>query len=56
MRSVWSAPSRLPTLELSLTLVWIAHIGFDRALAYGLKYPSAFGETHLGQIGKPASL
>ncbi len=29
-------------------LIWIAHIGFDRALGYGLKYPTAFGDTHLG--------
>jgi hypothetical protein len=28
-------------------LIWIAHIGFDRALGYGLKYPTAFGDTHL---------
>ncbi len=28
-------------------LIWIAHIGFDRALGYGLKYPTAFGHTHL---------
>jgi hypothetical protein len=40
---------------LTLALVWGAHIGFDRALGYGLKYPSAFGDTHLGQIGKGAS-
>ncbi len=33
-------------------LIWIAHIGFDRILGYGLKYPWAFGETHLGRIGK----
>jgi hypothetical protein len=36
---------------LPLSLVWVAHIGFDRALGYGLKYPSAFGDTHLGRIG-----
>ncbi len=29
-------------------LIWIAHIGLDRALGYGLKYPTAFGDTHLG--------
>jgi hypothetical protein len=28
-------------------LIWIAHIGFDRALGYGLKYRTAFGDTHL---------
>lgn len=33
-------------------LIWTAHIGFDRLLGYGLKYPSAFGETHLGRIGR----
>jgi Domain of unknown function (DUF4260) len=32
-------------------LIWIAHIGFDRALGYGLKYSSGFGDTHLGRIG-----
>ncbi len=32
-------------------LIWIAHIGFDRALGYGLKYPTAFGDTHLGSAG-----
>jgi hypothetical protein len=41
---------------LPLALVWGAHIGFDRALGYGLKYPSAFGDTHLGPIGRRASL
>lgn len=33
-------------------LIWCAHIGFDRALGYGLKYPAGFGFTHLGVIGK----
>ena len=32
---------------LPLVLVWTAHIGFDRALGHGLKYPSAFRDTHL---------
>jgi len=32
-------------------LVWIGHIGLDRALAFGLKYPEAFRSTHLGQPG-----
>jgi hypothetical protein len=39
----------------TLALAWGAHIGFDRALGYGLKYPSAFGDTHLGRVGKAAS-
>jgi hypothetical protein len=33
-------------------LIWTAHIGFDRALGYGLKYVSGFGDTHLGEKGK----
>jgi hypothetical protein len=35
----------------SLALVWFAHIGMDRALGFGLKYPTAFRHTHLGWIG-----
>lgn len=41
-------------LELQLALVWLAHIGFDRAAGYGLKYAQAFGATHLGWRGRPA--
>lgn len=33
-------------------LIWCAHIGFDRELGYGLKYPEGFGFTHLGRIGR----
>ena len=33
-------------------IILIAHIGFDRALGYGLKYPTAFGDTHLGRTGR----
>ncbi len=29
-------------------LIWTAHIGFDRMLAFGLKYETAFRDTHLG--------
>jgi hypothetical protein len=35
-----------------IVLIWLAHVGFDRALGYGLKYATAFGDTHLGRIGK----
>jgi hypothetical protein len=37
---------------LPIALVWFAHIGFDRALGYGLKYASGFSGTHLGTIGR----
>jgi hypothetical protein len=40
---------------LPFTLVWVAHIGFDRLLGYGLKYPGAFGDTHLGRIAGRAA-
>ncbi|UTM58316.1 DUF4260 domain-containing protein [Photobacterium sp. CCB-ST2H9] len=39
-------------LLIQAGLIWCAHIGFDRALGYGLKYASGFHYTHLGQIGK----
>ena len=32
--------------------VWLAHVGADRALGYGLKQPDAFQDTHLGRIGR----
>jgi hypothetical protein len=39
-------------LTLSIAMIWLAHIGFDRALGYGLKYTTGFGYTHLGRIGR----
>ncbi len=40
------------TVGMTAGLVWIAHIGFDRALGYGLKHASGFGDTHLGTVGR----
>lgn len=37
-----------------LAATWIAHIGLDRALGYGLKYASGFGDTHLGRKARAA--
>jgi hypothetical protein len=42
-------------LTLSIAMIWLAHIGIDRALGYGLKYSAGFGFTHLGRIGKDAA-
>jgi len=42
-------------LILSIAMIWLAHIGIDRALGYGLKYSTGFGFTHLGRIGKDAA-
>jgi uncharacterized protein DUF4260 len=35
---------------IELALIWLAHIGADRAIGYGLKYPSAFRDTHLQRL------
>lgn len=40
------------TLCVSMGLIWLAHIGIDRALGYGLKLPTDFRDTHLGRIGR----
>ncbi|MEL7363395.1 MAG: DUF4260 family protein, partial [Bacteroidota bacterium] len=37
---------------VGIALIWGAHIGFDRALGFGLKLPTGFRDTHLGRIGK----
>jgi hypothetical protein len=37
---------------IAFALIWLAHIGFDRAMGYGLKMSNGFGHTHLGKIGK----
>lgn len=33
-----------------LALIWLAHIGLDRLLGYGLKYATEFKATHLGRV------
>lgn len=43
--------SALPILT-GIGLIWLAHIGIDRALGYGLKHVSDFRDTHLGRIGR----
>jgi hypothetical protein len=37
-------------LAVQLGLIWLTHIGVDRALAYGLKYPTRFEDTHLQRV------
>jgi hypothetical protein len=48
---VFTAPMILCT-----GIIWCAHIGFDRALGYGLKYSDGFSFTHLGRIGRIPSI
>jgi hypothetical protein len=35
---------------LQIALIWLAHIGVDRLLGYGLKYPTCFKDTHLQRV------
>jgi hypothetical protein len=37
-------------LPTAITLIWTAHIAFDRLLGYGLKYPTFFKDTHIQHI------
>lgn len=43
-------------LATGLAAIWVAHIGFDRMLGFGLKLGKEFGMTHLGAIGKTRQL
>lgn len=38
------------SIALMISLIWIAHIGMDRMLGYGLKYPTKFKDTHLNRV------
>jgi Domain of unknown function (DUF4260) len=44
----WLASAALVMTGAILT----AHVGMDRLFGYGLKYPTAFADTHLGRIGR----
>jgi hypothetical protein len=35
---------------VQVALIWLAHIGVDRLLGYGLKYPTGFKDTHLQRV------
>ncbi len=35
---------------VKLATIWMAHIGFDRMLGYGIKYETAFKDTHLQRV------
>ena len=41
----------IPWLMFAGTILF-GHSSFDRVLGYGLKYPDAFQNTHLGKIGR----
>jgi Domain of unknown function (DUF4260) len=53
--ALWVIGSILTSpVSFAVALIWLAHIGVDRALGYGLKYDAGFGFTHLGRIGPAA--
>ena len=35
---------------VSVGLIWMAHIGLDRMIGYGLKYPEGFRQTHITRV------
>lgn len=37
-------------LAMQIALIWLAHIGMDRTVGYGLKYPTEFKDTHMQHI------
>ena len=37
-------------LGLQLGLIWLAHIGMDRAVGYGLKYSTSFKDSHVARV------
>jgi hypothetical protein len=39
-------------LVLAIGTIWLGHIGMDRMLTFGLKYPDSFQHTHLSRGAK----
>ena len=37
-------------VALLLALIWLCHIGADRFFGFGLKYATAFKDTHLSRV------
>jgi len=59
----WALPVGFALLAIVIGELWpllaatalAAHVGWGRALGYGLKLPTGFKETHLGRIGRDRS-
>ena len=47
--AIYGLTAANPT-ALSIGLIWFAHIGADRLLGFGLKYPTEFKDTHLQHV------
>jgi hypothetical protein len=35
---------------VAVALIWLTHIGVDRLIGYGLKYPTSFKDSHLQRV------
>ena len=35
---------------IQVAIIWLANIGMDRAVGYGLKYPTDFKDSHLQRV------
>lgn len=60
----WIGPAVCATIAVAtnqhaafvLAATWGFHVAVDRALGYGLKLPTRFGDTHLGPVGQAPSM
>ena len=43
------------SIVLALGVIWLGHIGMDRMLTFGLKYPDHFTHTHLSTAKRTTS-
>lgn len=46
---VWAAEP----IAVEIAAIWAGHIGFDRLVGYGLKFPTGFKDTHLSKQTAP---
>ena len=51
----WTIGGTFEATGFALAAIWAAHIGGDRLVGYGLKYPDDFNHTHLSTPGRPLS-
>jgi hypothetical protein len=52
LAAIWGLAADVAGTVGTLALLWAMHIGIDRALGFGLKYPTGFRDTHLGRFGQ----
>ncbi len=47
---LFAALSSENTALVQIAAIWLAHIGMDRVIGYGLKYASGFKDTHMQRV------